>query len=126
MIKFLAIAAVASIGLQAMGQSGFGGGGFGAPSQDSDGKVVRRLKIQHADPALILRMLAGNQSTGFGPEMSTILNMPGNGGFGGSNFGGGNGNRTNGNGSNSNSGSRSPGGSSGPGGNRRSGGGGGF
>jgi hypothetical protein len=53
-----------------------------------DGKVVRRIKIRHADPEFIMRMLMGSQST-MQPEWSTILNISGNGGFGGSQFGGG-------------------------------------
>src|SRR5687767_13568425 len=94
MIKFLAIASVAGLGLQAMGQTFIDGP---PPQHDPNNKVIRRIKIHHADPALIMLMLSGNQSTAFGPEMSTVANTPGFGGFGGSSFGGGNGNRMGGN-----------------------------
>lgn len=56
----------------------------------SDGKIVRRLYIRHADPQLIYMLLRGTTTFQTPPEMSTIIN--GNGGFGGSSFGGGSGN----------------------------------
>jgi type II secretory pathway component GspD/PulD (secretin) len=38
--------------------------------QTGPAKVTRRLKILHADPAFIISMLAGSQSTGVYPEQS--------------------------------------------------------
>lgn len=58
-----------------------------------DGKTVRRLRIRHADPALIMLLLTGRANFSTPPEISTIINAPGgsggNGGFGNSGFGGG-------------------------------------
>lgn len=69
------------------------GGQSGTPSED--GKVIRRLKIRSADPALIMLLLSGSQSTSTPPEISTVINT-GNAGFGGA------GNRNGFGGSNSN------------------------
>lgn len=51
-----------------------------------DDKVVRRIKIRHADPQLIMMLLNGTTNFNTPPEMST--NIFGSGGFGGG-FGGG-------------------------------------
>jgi hypothetical protein len=76
--------------------SDLGGGNQEQPGVTTTNKVVRRLKILHADPAFIIQMLSGTQSTGNAPEQSTISNTPGggsggsgNGGFGSGGFGGG-------------------------------------
>jgi hypothetical protein len=67
----------------------------GAPTEPSERPTVtnpvRRLKIRHADPQLIMLLLSGSQSTGLMPEMSTIFNTRnlGGGGFGGGGMGGG-------------------------------------
>lgn len=59
----------------------------------SDGKVVRRIQIRHADPQLIYMLLSGKTNFQTPPEMSTLQigygGFGGNGGFGGSGFGGG-------------------------------------
>ncbi len=49
-------------------------------------KVVRRLKIRSIDPALLMMLLQGTQSTGIPPEISA---MSGGGGGMGGGFGGG-------------------------------------
>lgn len=57
-----------------------------------DGKVVRRIKIRHADPQLIMMLLNGATNFYTPPEMSTNIfgnRWGGNGGFGSSGFGGG-------------------------------------
>ena len=73
--KITALALLAALSISALAQS--------------DGKVIRRIKMRSADPLFIMKMLAGSQSEPF-PEISTILNAGGNGGFGNSGFGGGN------------------------------------
>jgi len=60
----------------------------------SDGKIVRKIQIRHADPQLIYMLLSGTTNFQTPPEMSTMIfgnfgNFGGNGGFGGSGFGGG-------------------------------------
>lgn len=74
------ILALALVAIAAMGMA------------QSDGKVVRRIQIKHADPQLIYLLLAGKTNFNTPPEMSTyIFSGPGGfGGFGGSGFGGGN------------------------------------
>jgi len=52
-----------------------------------DGKVVKRIKIRHADPQLIMMLLNGTTNFYTPPEMSTNIFGGGFGGFGG--FGGG-------------------------------------
>lgn len=52
-----------------------------------DDKVVRRIKIRHADPQLIMMLLNGTTNFNTPPEMST--NIFGSSGFGGGGFGGG-------------------------------------
>ena len=57
-----------------------------------DGKVVRRIKIRHADPQLVMMLLNGTTNFYTPPEMSTNIfgnGWSGGGGFGGSGFGGG-------------------------------------
>lgn len=78
LILVLGIAAISAIGLA-----------------QSDGKVVRRIQIRHADPQLIFMLLSGTTNFQTPPEMSTLRFGfggfgGGNGGFGGSGFGGGN------------------------------------
>lgn len=78
LILALGLAAISAIGLA-----------------QSDGKVVRRIQIRHADPQLIFMLLSGTTNFQTPPEMSTLQfgfgNFGGgNGGFGGSGFGGGN------------------------------------
>ena len=51
-----------------------------------DDKVVRRIKIRHADPQLIMMLLNGTTNFNTPPEMST--NIFGSGGFGGGDGGG--------------------------------------
>ena len=69
----------------------------------ADNKVVRRIKIHSADPALIALLLAGKADFQTSPELSTIWKIRGfggggglgsggfGGGFGGGSFGGGHG-----------------------------------
>jgi hypothetical protein len=52
------------------------------------GTVIRRLKIRHADPLLIMTLLGGNQSTSIPPEQSTVANSGRAGGGAGGGFGG--------------------------------------
>lgn len=111
-VKTISIGLVAAVAAGAMAQS--------------DGTVVRRIKLRKADPALVMLMLSGSQSTQIGPEISTIQKASGNGGFGNSGFAGGN-NRLgsqfgNGQGNRSGGSSGSGGGIHGPGGNGRYGG----
>jgi len=78
LILALGLAAISAIGLA-----------------QSDGKVVRRIQIRHADPQLIFMLLSGTTNFQTPPEMSTLRFEfggfgGGNGGFGGSGFGGGN------------------------------------
>jgi hypothetical protein len=78
LILALGLAAISAIGLA-----------------QSDGKVVRRIQIRHADPQLIFMLLSGTTNFQTPPEMSTLRFGfggfgGGNGGFGGSGFGGGN------------------------------------
>lgn len=40
--------------------------------KDTGSKIVRRIKIQHADPALIALLLKGHQVYTLTPEISTI------------------------------------------------------
>lgn len=57
----------------------------------SDGKVIRRIKIQSADPQLIIMILSGTANFQTPPEMSVwfgLSGFSGGGGFGGSGFGG--------------------------------------
>jgi len=55
----------------------------------SDGKVIRRIKIQSADPQLIIMILSGTANFQTPPEMSVWFGLSGsNGGFGGYGFGG--------------------------------------
>ncbi|MFY9234110.1 MAG: hypothetical protein WAO58_06585 [Fimbriimonadaceae bacterium] len=61
--------------------------GSGQPAPQDGNLVTRRIKIRKADPALIMLLLAGSQSTQVPPEISTLQKL-GNGGFGGSGFGG--------------------------------------
>lgn len=80
-----------SIGLFAMSAVGAIAQGFDGPPPRSqgDGKVIRRLKLRHADPALVMLLLGGSQSTQIAPEISTVQKGSGNGGFGNSGFAGG-------------------------------------
>ena len=78
LILALGLAAISAIGLA-----------------QSDGKVVRRIQIRHADPQLIFMLLSGTTNFQTPPEMSTLRFGfggfgGGKGGFGGSGFGGGN------------------------------------
>lgn len=74
LILALGLAAISAIGLA-----------------QSDGKVVRRIQIRHADPQLIFMLLSGTTNFQTPPEMSTLrFGFGGFGGFGGSGFGGGN------------------------------------
>ena len=78
LILALGLAAISAIGLA-----------------QSDGKVVRRIQIRHADPQLIFMLLSGTTNFQTPPEVSTLRFGfggfgGGNGGFGGSGFGGGN------------------------------------
>jgi len=78
LILALGLAAISAIGLA-----------------QSDGKVVRRIQIRHADPQLIFMLLSGTTNFQTPPEMSTLRFGfgsfgSGNGGFGGSGSGGGN------------------------------------
>lgn len=75
LILALGLAAISAIGLA-----------------QSDGKVVRRIQIRHADPQLIFMLLSGTTNFQTPPEMSTLQFGFGNfgGGNGGSGFGGGN------------------------------------
>lgn len=59
----------------------------GLPNPQDRNMVTRRIKIRKADPALIMLLLSGSQSTQVAPEISTLQKL-GNGGFGGSGFGG--------------------------------------
>jgi hypothetical protein len=85
LILALGLAAISAIGLA-----------------QSDGKVVRRIQIRHADPQLIFMLLSGTTNFQTPPEMSTLQfgfgGFGGNGGFGGSGFGGGNNGFSGGNG----------------------------
>lgn len=54
-----------------------------------DGKVVKRIKIRHADPQLIMMLLNGTTNFYTPPEMSTNIFGGGFGGFGGGSYGGG-------------------------------------
>lgn len=80
LILALVLAAISAIGLA-----------------QSDGKVVRRIQIRHADPQLIFMLLSGTTNFQTQPEIST-LQFGFGGGFGGSGFGGGSGGFTGGNG----------------------------
>jgi hypothetical protein len=75
---------ILALGLAAISAIGFA---------QSDGKVVRRIQIRHADPQLIFMALSGTTNFQTPPEMSTLIFGFGvSGGFGGSGFGGGNNN----------------------------------
>ena len=122
--RLIAAAVLVGVGVSAMAQFG----GQERPASN-DGKIMRRIKIRHADPYLIMLLLSGTQGTDLAPETSTILNSGGNGGFGGrNNWGGGSGNGNGnrglggGSGNGNNFGNRSGGGNN----NRGRGHGGGF
>lgn len=70
MKKLLPLIALIVLGLPALG------------NQVTDTKVIREIKIEHADPYLIYLLLAGELIVNLPPEISTL-----SGGFGG--FGGG-------------------------------------
>jgi hypothetical protein len=51
------------------------------PAQEPQrNKVVRKIVIKHADPALIALILAGNKNYCLPSEISTVQKTPGNGG----------------------------------------------
>lgn len=89
------------------------------PVAGRSNKIMRRIRVGHADPQLIAILMGkdkGQSDFGMAPEISTVLNTPGAGGGFGSGGPGGSGNNGNGNGN------RNPGGNN----NRGNGPGGGF
>jgi hypothetical protein len=58
------------------------------PGTTTQAQTIRRIRIQHADPSLIVRILAGQADIGDQPETST-LQFGGGGGLSGGGFSGG-------------------------------------
>ncbi len=52
---------------------GWSQGGSDSSVANSSGKVLRRLKIKHADPQLIYLLLRGRTNFNTPPEISTII-----------------------------------------------------